>query len=232
MTRLLRRGYSSIQLKPCTKKLLPLRLRGFLLEYPQDVYNGHPEFGKVNREMTKIYLVRHGRAAASWAEDLDPGLDQLGRSQALQAAKSLTPMAPVAIVTSPLKRAQETSQPLTELLNKTASLDPRVAEIPSPGLDPAARGPWLGKVMRERWSNLSDELQAWKSALIASLHEFEQDTAVFSHFIAINVAVGEALGDDRVVGFRPDNGSISILETDGAILKLVEKGVEASTSVG
>lgn len=40
------------------------------------------------------------------------------------------------------------------------------------------------------------------------------------------------LGMIGVVGFRPDNGSISILETDGAILKLVEKGVEASTSVG
>ena len=36
--------------------------------------------------MLRIHLVRHGRAAASWAENLDPGLDQLGRSQALQAA--------------------------------------------------------------------------------------------------------------------------------------------------
>ena len=28
---------------------------------------------------------------------------------------------------------------------------------------------------------------------------------VFSHFIAINAAVGYATGDDRVVSFRPDN---------------------------
>ena len=182
--------------------------------------------------MAKIYLVRHGQAAASWAEDLDPGLDDLGRSQALQAAKSLVSVAPQALVSSPLKRARETSMPLTELLDKTLVLEPRVAEIPSPGLDLASRGPWLRQVMQGRWSNLSHELQDWKRALITCLSEFEQDTAIFSHFVAINVAVGEALGEDRVVVFRPNNGSISILETDGDEQTLIEKGSEASTSVG
>ena len=182
--------------------------------------------------MLRIHLVRHGRAAASWAENLDPGLDQLGRSQALQAAETIALAAPAALVSSPLKRARETSVPLAELLDRSVSLEPRFAEIPSPGLDLRARGPWLGQVMQERWANLSNELQGWRSALLACLWEFEQDTAVFTHFIAINVAVGEALGDDRVVGFRPDNGSITILETDGADLRLVEKGTEASTSVG
>jgi len=182
--------------------------------------------------MAKIYLVRHGRAAASWGEDLDPGLDELGKAQALQAAKNLASTNPSVILSSPLKRAQETAKPLTELLNRSFLLEPRVAEIPSPGLDLSERGPWLRQVMQDQWSNLSKELREWQLALITCLQELKQDTAVFSHFIAINAAVGAARGDDRVIGFRPDNGSITIIETNGAELILVELGSEASTSVG
>ena len=32
--------------------------------------------------MTRLILVRHGRAAGGWDDDLDPGLDDLGRAQA------------------------------------------------------------------------------------------------------------------------------------------------------
>ena len=36
--------------------------------------------------MTRVYMVRHGRAAAGWNVDPDPGLDDLGRSQSLAVA--------------------------------------------------------------------------------------------------------------------------------------------------
>jgi hypothetical protein len=39
------------------------------------------------------------------------------------------------------------------------------------------------------------------------------------------------LGDDRVLAFRPDHASITVLETDGVGLVLVEKGREAVTGV-
>ena len=39
--------------------------------------------------MPKVYMVRHGRAAANFTSDLDPGLDDLGRDQAVQAASVL-----------------------------------------------------------------------------------------------------------------------------------------------
>ena len=182
--------------------------------------------------MTRIYLVRHGRAAASWADDLDPGLDALGVSQAEAAAETLSAYTPLDVLSSPLKRALETSLPFTRKFGVEAKIESRVAEIPSPGLDLESRGPWLGKVMQDNWSNASAELQSWRSALIESLCGLRQDTVVFSHFIAINVAVGSAIDDDRVVHFRPDNGSISILETDGDSLTLVEKGADAQTHVG
>jgi broad specificity phosphatase PhoE len=183
-------------------------------------------------EMTRIYLVRHGRAAASWADDLDPGLDALGVSQAEAAAEELANHMPLQVLSSPLKRALETSQPFTRMFTLETRVEPRVAEIPSPGMDLASRGPWLGKIMQGTWSDTSPELQNWRRALIDSLCELQNDTVVFSHFIAINVAVGSATGDDRVVHFRPDNGSISILETNGSSLTLIEHGADAQTHVG
>jgi broad specificity phosphatase PhoE len=57
------------------------------------------------------------------------------------------------------------------------------------------------------------------------------DCVVFSHFIAINAAVGHATGDDRVVSFRPANCSITIMETGINTLTLLERGVEAITEV-
>jgi broad specificity phosphatase PhoE len=182
--------------------------------------------------MARIYLVRHGRAAASWSEDADPGLDALGIAQARQAAIWLQDHIPLEVISSPLKRALETASPLCEWLHYSPKLEPRVAEIPSPGLDLHDRGPWLRQIMQGGWSEVSADLTQWRRELIESLCELNTDTAVFSHFIAINVAVGSATGDDRVVSFRPDNCSISILETDGTSLKLISRGSEASTHVG
>ena len=52
-----------------------------------------------------------------------------------------------------------------------------------------------------------------------------------SHFIAINVAIGAALGDDRLVIRSLDNCSVTVIEvTDGA-LRLVEGGHEADTLI-
>ena len=38
-------------------------------------------------------------------------------------------------------------------------------------------------------------------------------------------------GVDEVLAFRPDHCSITVLESDGATLTLVEQGAEASTGV-
>ena len=57
------------------------------------------------------------------------------------------------------------------------------------------------------------------------------DTAVFSHYVAINAVVSKLLGVDEVLAFRPDHCSITVLETDGKMLTLIEKGAEAATAV-
>ena len=48
--------------------------------------------------MPKVYMVRHGRATANFTSDLDPGLDDLGRDKAVQAASLLAVQAPLALL--------------------------------------------------------------------------------------------------------------------------------------
>lgn len=181
--------------------------------------------------MARIYMIRHGRAAASFAEDLDPGLDDLGRQQAEAACGELATRLPLTLISSPLKRAAETALPLRQQSGGEIHTEDRVAEIPSPGLSLSERGPWLRDVMQGKWSDQSEALQSWKQDLIEFLIGIESDTAIFSHFVAINAAVGAAEGDDRVLIFRPDNGSITTLETDDKALRLVERGREGETKV-
>ncbi len=181
--------------------------------------------------MPKIYLVRHGKAAAGWDADPDPGLDDLGRQQAIQAAESLSSVGPLDIVSSPLARTRETAMPLAELWQRTPRIEARVTEIPSPTADLAERSEWLRGVMADTWSNLSQDLLNWRQDIIDALFDLQNDTVIFSHFIAINAVAGKAEGDERVVGFLPDNGSITIIETGPNGILMVEKGIEAGTKV-
>lgn len=181
--------------------------------------------------MPRLYLVRHGRAAAGFADHADPGLDELGHAQARAAAERLLPLGPLRIVSSPLARARETALPLQAGWGSEIVIEPRVSEIPSDLGDLAGRAAWLGSIMGSRWSALDAPLQRWARGVVSSLLEQPADTVICSHFIAINVAVGWATGDDRVVHFRPDNASISILDTDGWHLRLVAAGAEAQTQV-
>jgi broad specificity phosphatase PhoE len=182
--------------------------------------------------MSRLYLVRHGQAAASFAEHSDPGLDELGRSQAEAVAERLAPIGPIALLTSPLARARGTSEPLAKRWQRAVPIEPAVAEIPSPGgLGLADRAVWLRAFMQGSWRSASRELAQWREEAIAALASLTEDTVIFSHFIAINVAVGAGEGNDLVTVFRPDNCSVTIIDVDQGHLRVVERGREAETKV-
>ncbi len=181
--------------------------------------------------MATLYLVRHGRAAAGWDQDADPGLDDVGRDQAQSVARCLTGLGPMQIVTSPMRRCQETAQPLAKLWGMEPTVEKGVSEVTSPTPDLQARTTWLRQFMAGTWGNADAERQCWRANVIRALLDLPQDTVVFTHFIAINAAVSEALSDDRVVSFRPDNCSVTVMKTVVEELHLVEKGVEAETEV-
>jgi broad specificity phosphatase PhoE len=181
--------------------------------------------------MARLYLVRHGKAAAGWDADADPGLDEVGQAQAEAIAERLAPLGPLPLVSSPLRRTRETAAALARRWDATPRIEPRIAEIPSPVEDLVARGAWLAAVMQQRWPALDARLHAWRAELLAALAACTEDTVLVTHFIAINVAVGAAQGDDRVIGFRPDNCSCSVVDVAGGALTLVQKGDEAATRV-
>jgi broad specificity phosphatase PhoE len=173
-----------------------------------------------------LFLVRHGDAAAGWTDDLDPGLSKLGHGQARHAAESIAPLGPLPLVSSPLRRCRETADAFAERWHVEPMIEPRVGEIESPGLDLTARGPWLAALMAGTWSDVAPALQRWRSGVINALLEIDTDAVVVTHFVAINVAIGAATVDDRVVCRRVANCSTKMLESDGQSLVLVAAPAE------
>jgi broad specificity phosphatase PhoE len=183
--------------------------------------------------MPRITMVRHGQAAAGFSDDLDPGLSDLGRAQAAAAADALASIGPLPIICSPLRRCRETAAPLAAEWGVEPLVDAAVGEIVSPadssGLE--ARGAWLRDAMQGTWSVLSEDVRRWRDAVLDRVRGIDTDTVVHSHFVAINVVVGAALGDDRVVCFAPDNCSWTVIDLQGSALRVVELGRQATTEV-
>ncbi len=181
--------------------------------------------------MAKIHLVRHGQAAAGFGAHKDPGLDEIGWQQAESVATMLDPLGPLPLFSSPLARAQETAEPLAKRWQAKVTIEPRVAEIPSPSQDLTERAQWLQQAMQGTWSELAPEFQAWRDALVECLLDIKEDCVIFSHYVAINAAVGAATGDDRMRVFAPDNCSVTTLDNSDGTLKVDTLGRTADTKV-
>lgn len=188
--------------------------------------------------MTCIYMIRHGKAAAGWDGDADPGLNELGRTQAEAVAEKVQALVagPVPIYSSPLKRCQETAVPLAAAWGVTPRIEAGVGEIPPPLEDLTARTDWLRRVMSGTWEGLYSDLvsvesgvdfRGWNSNVVNALNGLKGEVVVvFSHFIALNAAYCAATGAADVVSFAPENCSLSIFESDGTSLSLVAQGEE------
>ncbi len=178
--------------------------------------------------MARIFMVRHGLAAAGFGEDMDPGLNETGHAQAEAVAERLKGIGPRPILASPLRRTRETAAPLARLWNRVPVIEPAVAEIPSPkGMSLDARVVWLRKLMAGSWRDVPPELAQWREACIAAIAGRTEDAVIFSHYVAINVLVGAAEGDDRVVVFSPENCAVTLLDTNTGPLRVLVKGSEA-----
>ncbi|MEQ9640085.1 MAG: histidine phosphatase family protein [Alphaproteobacteria bacterium] len=181
--------------------------------------------------MARLYLVRHGHAAAAYGDDPDPGLSDNGRAQAVDMAVKLAALGPLPILVSPLRRCRETALPLEHRWEVEAVVEDAVAEVPSPEPDGRQRVAWLRRTMKRHWVGVEPALRSWRDQVAARLMQCTENTVVVSHFVAINAAVSVATGDDRVIGFHPNNCSVTVLETTPDGLKLVELGDEAETQV-
>lgn len=179
-----------------------------------------------------IFLVRHGEAAASWGESPDPGLSERGHRQARDAALHLKrhTQKNTLLITSPLQRAMETAEPLSQTLQQPVVVDDAFREIPSP-VPLAQRQAWLRQFMQEHWAEQEEHLMAWRQAALDRLLALRRPAVVFTHFLLINAVVGEILDSPQTLCFWPDNGSITQLRHTGTRLELVMRGREMTTHV-
>jgi len=195
-----------------------------------------------SERVVRIALVRHGRALAGWDTAVDPGLDQLGYSQASAAATKLENIfagQEVEIVSSPLLRCRQTAQVFADK-RKTADkaeiqvqVSQDVAEIPSPeGVSMAERVEWLRTAMQGTWADLGGEYVTFRDRVVGFVRSLQVDTVIFSHFIAINAVIGSLTNDDRLVIRSLDNCSITLLELDSSgALNIAQSGHEADTLI-
>jgi len=183
--------------------------------------------------MPDIYMIRHGKASAGWALHPDPGLDDSGRKQARRVAERFAGMPPLPVLCSPLARTRETARFLCRRWQCEPEIEPRIAEIPSPGMDLQERHQWLRQAMAGKWQDMSQVHQRWRQELVECVLALRTDTLMFTHFIAINAVAAVVAGDDRVVMFRPDNCSVTHLCTEGDHrIRIVRLGDEDQTMVG
>jgi probable phosphoglycerate mutase len=175
----------------------------------------------------KIFLVRHGEAAAPWHEADDPGLSERGREQAAATGERLrAQLAPgVRLISSPMLRARETALPLSEALGAKVAVNEAFREIPTP-VPVDGRRDWLRAIARQRWSEQHDMVRAWHRAVLEELQQLREPAIVFTHFMVLNAIVGALTAKDRVVCFLPENASVTTLQWTGDALQLVELGQE------
>jgi len=178
----------------------------------------------------RVTLVRHGKAAAGW-EDKDPPLDERGLAQAEAMAKSIGGDARP-LYASPLRRTRETAAALERLWGATATVEPRVGEVVAPmtGLD--ERMGWLRGFLAGTYSDAGLDYETWRDSVLDVLRTMPDGAVVVTHFVAINVAVGRAWGDDRVTCQPVDNCSMTTIEIDdNDVWRVVELGAAADTFV-
>lgn len=196
------------------------------------------EEAQVNAKMTRLFLIRHAEPLESWGgSEPDPGISTRGSAQAEAAAFALAREGRLRILSSPMLRCRETAAAYERLSGAIAGIEPRVSEVASPAGVTDRRAwlaenfPWAEGAARREWSALDPALHAWRAGALAALRELEVDSAVFSHFIAINAIVGAALGDTRTIVCRPDFASIAELELSGGQFRVRQLGAEMNAGI-
>ena len=98
--------------------------------------------------MTTLYFIRHARPAASFGDFVDPGLDDVGKSQAEAVARELAGrLRPLAVYSSPLQRCRETALPLAGIWGVSPIIAAEVGEFHrrhyrSSSVKPGCATPW------------------------------------------------------------------------------------------
>lgn len=181
--------------------------------------------------MTDIWLVRHGEAAASFDQDTDPPLSDLGREQAARSAERLSRVPDNSqLLSSPKLRAIETGEPFAALREATLDIDSRFIALPSPGAL-TERKEWIQRVLKGRWSDLPESVHDWQRDIVRAVQLLQGPTVIFSHFLVINTVAAHMSGEDAVLQCLPANGSVHHLRVDEGSWEWIERGEMLQSAV-
>jgi broad specificity phosphatase PhoE len=194
--------------------------------------------------MPTLYVVRHGRVASNPVDPDDPELSAEGQSQAASVAEELRTRLPgkLAILTSPLRRCRETAAPLGAAWGIRPIVEPRIAEVPGPPPAVLPRAEWLRRALLAEWPELIElgqslrpgydsTLANWRAGVLEAILAYPHDAVVFSHFVPVNVLTGRATRSNRVTCFLPDHTSVTVFETAGTDIRLLERGRELQSKI-
>jgi len=177
--------------------------------------------------MARLFLVRHGEPEDHWGGGGDPGLSRFGKNQVDLCAQRLAELGPLKIVSSPAKRAQESAAPAAKLQRQNIIVEPRIGEVPAPpGVSDVRE--WMrqnfSSSSTHTWSEAGPAMQKWREGVLAAARAVNADTAMFTHYVAINVIMGAAMQVDATAVCRPEFASITEFVVDRGDIRLVYLG--------
>jgi probable phosphoglycerate mutase len=186
---------------------------------------------------TEILLVRHADATPGEGLDIEAAsyrdlpLNTNGRAQARELGMRLAGAAIAAIYSSPLRRASETAQAISDAAKRIVAYDDRLCEVEIGGLDeprhPAEFGAHLDRlaelaIAHGGWSEIpgSESSSSIRQRMRASIDAIVAEHAgkrvvVVSHAGSINAYLADVLSIASDFFFPAGNTSISTLRAAG-----------------
>ena len=162
-----------------------------------------------------IYLIRHGKTETPWVKHADSKLSALGQEQACALVDSWSFPAPRKVVSSPLKRALETAQPLAGHYGIDVEVIDSFGEIPAPQVGDPEREPFLKRLIdpNTTWKDFDDgRVLEWRERLIREAMNLPDQTAVFTHYATINALISAAQKSRYINAVNPENCSPVLFE--------------------
>src|SRR5512145_894673 len=150
------------------------------------------------RQMLRIYLVRHGETAQNiqmrYLGIRDEELTDKGRQQALRAAEALSQLRIRAVVSSPLRRAADTADSIHKICGAELRRDSRLAE--------GSFGRWEGLTREEVLQLGSSDaalLARWESDTACAPPGGESIQSIQARVVRIAEELGEEFAGASVV---------------------------------
>jgi glucosyl-3-phosphoglycerate phosphatase len=148
-------------------------------------------------------LWRHGQTAWNLEDrfqgSTDVELDDVGQAQAERAARLLASLEPNVIVSSDLRRAQDTAEALARLVGLPVRLDPRLRET--------FGGSWQGRTAAELAERDREAYAAWRSGVDVPAGGGERRTEVAAR---VCPAIMDAVAD------VPPGGTLVVVTHGGS----------------